>query len=102
MDSEEVAINILREAENIVHGQRAQDYGDMSSSFKRIAAMWSAYLDTPINWLDVAHMMIMLKVSRGKAGYKHDSIVDIIGYSYCADRIHDSELAKNSKFNGEY
>lgn len=94
--------NILQEAEKIVNGQRREDYGDMRTSFKRIAAMWSGYLGCEINMFDVAHMMIMLKLSRNHDRYNKDSMVDVCGYAYCADVIHDVELAEKSKFNGEY
>lgn len=93
---------ILQQAQLIVDGQRRDDYGDMRASFKRIAGMWSSYLGTDVNVFDVAHMMIMLKLSRNHDKYNRDSMVDVCGYAYCADRIHDDELAEKSKFNGEY
>ena len=99
---QEMPETILQQAQLIVDGQRRDDYGDMRASFKRIAGMWSSYLGTDVNMFDVAHMMIMLKLSRNHDRYNKDSMVDVCGYAYCADRIHDDELAEKSKFNGEY
>lgn len=83
--------DILSEARQIVNGQRRKDYGNARESFSRIAAMWGAYLGVPVTALDVAHMMMMLKINRGVNGYKHDNILDIIGYSYCAYQIHEED-----------
>lgn len=79
--------SILDEAKSVVEGDRAQEYGDMSESFQRIAGLWSAYLNVPINKFDVAKMMILLKVSRAKESNHRDSYVDIAGYVACVDKL---------------
>lgn len=93
--------NILREAERIVNGDRQLEYGDKKECFTRIANMWAAYLGTEVSAFDVAHMMIMLKLARNVHKYKRDSMVDVAGYAYCADKIHDEMLAEHSKFRGD-
>jgi len=80
-------MSITDEAKAIVIGDRQQDYGDMSDSFNRIAGMWSAYLGKHVDALDVAKMMILLKVSRAKNNNHRDSYVDIVGYVECADQL---------------
>lgn len=94
--------NILMEAQRIVNGQRQQDYGALTPSFSRIAGMWSAYLGVDISKFDVAHMMIMLKLSRNHDKYNRDSMTDVAGYAYCAQLLDDHERMNGSKFNGEY
>jgi hypothetical protein len=83
-------MSITDEAKEIVLGARRQDYGDIQESFQRIAGMWSAYLDKHIDSLDVAKMMILLKVSRAKNNNHRDSFVDIVGYVECAEQLMNS------------
>ena len=78
---------IIQEAESLVNGQRAQDYGDINESFTRIAGMWSAYLGVTITPHDVVNMMIQLKVSRARNSRKYDSFLDIVGYVLCAEKL---------------
>ena len=80
-------MSITEEAFNLVNGERRTDYGDMSDSFNRIAGLWSAYLGKHIDALDVAKMMILLKVSRAKHNNHRDSYIDIVGYVECVDQL---------------
>lgn len=80
-------MSISSEAHDIVNGERQQDYGDMTDSFRRIAGLWSAYLGKYIDTFDVAKMMILLKVSRAKHQNHRDSYVDIVGYVECIDKL---------------
>ncbi len=79
--------DVLSEATEIINGERKETYGDAHESFSRIAQFWSAYLGHPVNNLDVANMMILLKVSRTKGKFHRDSYVDIAGYSALAERL---------------
>lgn len=81
---------ILREAERCVCGHREQDYGSPEDNFKIIALLWSAYLDHPVNPLDVAMMMSLLKVARIRSGNgTMDSFIDLAGYAACGGEIKD-------------
>lgn len=81
---------ILREAERCVCGHREQDYGSPEDNFKIIACLWSAYLDHPVNPLDVAMMMSLLKVARIRSGNgTMDSFIDLAGYAACGGEIKD-------------
>ena len=96
--------NILNTANNIINGARKDEYGDAFDSFDRIAGLWSSYLDHHITPVDVAQMMILMKVSRGANVAKfnkiqEDSLVDIAGYSALAYQVSENffkdEAAQN-------
>lgn len=91
---------ILQAADKIINGQRQQDYGNPEDAFLNIAALWEAYLnnigykhiefDHPvcITELDVAHMMIMMKIARGIGGVgTDDTFVDMAGYAAIAGEL---------------
>ena len=81
--------NILREAERIVEGPRRDEYGDMRECFQMIANLWSDYIEKEVSVFDVAHMMILLKVARGRDGFSRSSMEDVAGYAYCAELLDD-------------
>jgi len=73
---------ILQEAERLISGDRANDYGDAKQNFLDIAALWASYLDEDITVVDVANMMMLMKIARTKKSPdKADSWVDICGYA---------------------
>ena len=79
--TDNVRTQVLKEASQLINGQRAADYGDASSNFGCIATMWSAYLGGyPVSAADVCHMMAMLKIARLRNGSHRDSSVDCAGY----------------------
>lgn len=76
------ASDLLKYADHLINGPRAQDYGPPHESFKKIAKLWSTYLHTEITVTDVGMMMILLKVARnGRGKNKDDNFVDICGYA---------------------
>lgn len=82
-----MAESLIDEAARIISGQRRQDYGPVSESFARIAAMWSAYVGVELTTIDVANLMVLLKVCRARNGYHRDSFVDIIGYAALTEQL---------------
>lgn len=79
---------ILRTAENMVNGNRAQDYGSVEDNFNTIAMMWSAYTGHIFNAKDVAVMMALVKIARISSGHaKEDNRVDLAGYAACGGEI---------------
>ncbi|MFE1095861.1 DUF6378 domain-containing protein [Streptomyces smyrnaeus] len=68
----------------LVYGERRQQNGDPWENFNRIACLWSSYLGRQVSRLDVAMMMILLKVSREKVTHDEDNLADIEGYAECA------------------
>lgn len=79
---------VLQEAEDIINGQRQNDYGTPEDSFSAIAAYWSVYLATDISAHDVAILMSLLKIARmDENSPKRDSYVDLAGYASLAHRV---------------
>lgn len=81
---------ILDAAEKCVCRDRQDTHGKPEDSFGAIADLWTAYLDIgrEITPVDVAQMMILLKVGRAKENPKHqDNWVDMAGYAACAGEI---------------
>lgn len=85
----------LDEAKRIVEGEREKAYGDVEDNFDAIARLWEAYKGIPFSPLDVAVMMILLKVARIRAGGTYDCFVDIAGYSACGGEIWEKRREKN-------
>lgn len=78
----------LRRANEIVNGQREQQYGSPEDNFKMIAEMWSAYLEADVSAVDVAMMMALLKIARIRSGsFTEDSFIDLAGYAACGFEI---------------
>jgi len=77
-----IAVDALR----LVDEDRQEKYGDYDKNMQRIAEMWSGFLGTDISAMDVALMMVLVKISRSKAGYARDNAVDGVAYFL----IHDS------------
>lgn len=83
---------ILDSAKMIINGEREGTYGKAEDSFKTIATLWSGYLDTNISAVDVANLMILMKVARNCTGvYKEDNWIDICGYAALGGEIQDKE-----------
>ncbi|AXH48828.1 hypothetical protein SEA_STEAMY_53 [Mycobacterium phage Steamy] len=82
-------MSILTQAEEIINGQRAKDYGDALENHQRIAALWNAYLQkNVVDHNDVAVMMILLKIARFmENGYHQDTVVDIAGYAGVIEKM---------------
>lgn len=79
---------ILRIAENMVNGDRAQDYGSVEDNFNKIAGLWGAYTGRVFKAKDVAAMMALVKIARISSGRaKEDNWVDLAGYAACGGEI---------------
>lgn len=77
----------LEAAAQAVLTDRETDYGKPEDTFEIIAELWSAYTGKTLDRLDVANMMILLKVARAANRYKDDTYIDIAGYAACAAEI---------------
>jgi hypothetical protein len=78
--------DVLKEADNLIVGDRNNAYGPPMQDFYRTAQLWNLYLNgrTEIKPHDVAAMMVLLKVSRlSWRPDNPDSWVDIAGYAAC-------------------
>tara|TARA_R110000850_G_scaffold70622_1_gene156277 strand:+ start:117 stop:566 length:450 start_codon:yes stop_codon:yes gene_type:complete len=85
--------SVCEEAQRIQGGDRQQDYGSPAKNFQDIADLWSTYLkvaldvDVDIKARDVAHMSILMKVSRNVHKPKRDNWVDMAGYAQCGGKV---------------
>jgi len=83
--------SVLREAEQLVYGDRGADYGHPSEDFTRTGKMWGAILGIPSvpDW-KVALCMAALKIGRECNKHKRDNLTDAAGYietcRMCRDR----------------
>lgn len=83
---------ILKEAARIISSDRAEDYGPADESFKRIARLWTAYLDVAVSPMDVANMFVLSKVQRTLTSpAKTDTWMDICGYAALAGEMMTNE-----------
>ena len=83
---------ILNTAKSIINGEREETYGKAENSFKMIADLWSGYLDMNVSSVDVANLMILMKVARNSSGvYKKDNWIDICGYAALGGEIQEKE-----------
>tara|TARA_R110000737_G_scaffold260779_1_gene269072 strand:+ start:87 stop:416 length:330 start_codon:yes stop_codon:yes gene_type:complete len=83
---------ILKTAGHLISEDRHRTYGDSATSHSRIAAFWSTYLGVKISAIDVASMMVLMKVSRSIGGVQNtsphlDNFVDICGYAALAGEM---------------
>ena len=79
---------ILADADELVNGDRQDDYGSPAESLGRIAALWSTYLAwrpdrvAPLEPAEVALLMDLAKTARLAQSLDHrDSWVDKSGYA---------------------
>lgn len=79
--------SILEKAEEIVSGDRAEDYGDMRTSFDNIAKMWSVIVGKEVTARQVGLMMIALKLCRENNKHKEDNLIDVAGYAKCVSML---------------
>jgi hypothetical protein len=91
--------SILQSAIEATEGDRRRDYDSPLINHERIAKLWNAYLDCrakdageQISALDVAHMMILLKIARACKIPTRDTYVDIAGYAKCGAEIAGHEI----------
>ena len=84
--------NLLQEVEDIICEERQDTYGAPEQSFGRIADYWSIYLGTPVTAVQVANMMILLKIARMQGPvYKRDNYLDAAGYAIIAASMLEGE-----------
>lgn len=78
---------ILREAEELINGSRAQTYGPPRQNFARIAKGWEVILEADVTPEQVALCMAWLKIARLAEGPHRDSYVDGAGYLALAGEL---------------
>lgn len=87
--------DVLNSAMACVCGDREQDYGSPEDNFKRIADLWSVYLEAEIKSTDVAAMIALLKIARIATGHaKEDNWIDLAGYAACGGEIESKKARR--------
>ena len=89
--------SILAEAEVIVNGVRATDYGSASDSFSKIAQITSLMLDADekevllhdgeLTDTIVCKVLMAVKITRQANRHKRDNLVDLCGYAELLNRL---------------
>jgi len=82
----------LKEAEKLINGQRAKEYGPAKKNHQRIADIWTILLDKKLDDRitpeEVVACMIGVKVARlAEDINKDDSWTDVIGYAALGGEI---------------
>lgn len=80
-------MNILEEANSLVHGDRQAAYGHPIDDFSRTAKMWSAILGAPVTPEQVGLCMCAVKISRQCNRPKRDNMVDLAGYAATVEMV---------------
>jgi hypothetical protein len=80
-------MNILQQAQEVVHNDRHADYGPVEDSFGTIAKGWSIILGQEISAYHVGLCMAWLKLARELHKPKRDNMVDLAGYAECISRL---------------
>lgn len=88
------AAEIATRAAELVGGDREKQHGTKFENFSKISTLWNAYLairrdpGAPLDALDHAHLMVLLKIARTQLGaYNPDDAIDMAGYAACAGEI---------------
>jgi len=77
----------LKEALELIEGERTKEYGDSEKNHARIAKMWGIILKKEITVKEVYLCMIAIKLSRLTESPNHeDSWLDIVGYAALAQK----------------
>lgn len=92
---------VLEEANRIIYGDREKTYGHPSKNFEAIAYLWNGYLmalnedmNVYLSARDVAHMMILMKISREINLHSRDNVVDMAGYAGCIQKMEDYNVSR--------
>lgn len=94
---------VLDAAAKAVLQDRNASYGSPESNFQDIADVWNWFLSDKIapgtiEKMDVANMMILMKMARLKYNPNHrDSKVDVAGYAACAAECETKSSIQTTK-----
>lgn len=89
-------MNILLEADRLVHGNRGADYGHPLDDFARTAKMWSAILGVTVTAEQVGLCMCALKISRQCNKHKDDNLIDLAGYAETVNMVIDEQARRQA------
>ena len=96
-----ISQELLKEATELVGGERQEEYGDKLTNHTNIADFWSIFLKKKITAHDVAICMALVKIARLMHQHKKDSYLDLAAYAAIAGEIETRTNKKNISFEGE-
>jgi len=80
-------MNILEEANKLVHGPRQESYGHPFDDFSRTAKMWEAILGVKVTPEQVGLCMCAVKISRQCNAARGDNLIDLAGYAETVNMV---------------
>ena len=80
-------IEILKEAQRLTSDDRLKTHGTPYLNHRRIADLWSAYLETPITPEQVAICQALVKVARSQQSSIDDHYIDGAAYFAIAGEL---------------
>src|SRR5574343_212429 len=83
------SLNCLETANELVSGDRQDDYGHPFHDFSKTAKIWEVILGVPVTPEQVALCMVGVKISREVNKHKDDNIIDGCGYFRTLEMIHE-------------
>jgi hypothetical protein len=89
-------MNILEEANSLVHGDRQAAYGHPLEDFTRTAKMWSAIFGFPVTAEQVGLAMCAVKISRQCNRPKRDNMVDLAGYAATVEMVLEEQYRRST------
>jgi hypothetical protein len=96
-----ISKELLKEAIELVGGERQTEYGDKLTNHQNIADFWSIFLKKKITAHDVAICMALVKIARLMHQHKKDSYLDLAAYAVIAGEIESRTNKKNISFESE-
>jgi Domain of unknown function (DUF6378) len=90
----------LKQAEEIIYGDREKTYGHPSKNLDKIAKIWSTIFGIEVTIEQVCWAMVGLKMARASnpsSGRVIDNEVDAIGYLALIDRCDETTTSLESK-----
>lgn len=94
-DAEFQSDSILLEADNILNGDRNEQYNDPNESFKVYAEILKATFGLELTPVEICKVQMAIKLGRLKYKYKRDSLVDLCGYSEILHRLESNNDNNN-------
>jgi hypothetical protein len=97
---------VLLEARQLITGDRNKTYGSPTENFKNIAELLNIQFahklkpDAAFNAVDVAVIMLQVKLARMIAQPKRDNFVDLAGYAACAWQCQEEINAQSDNKSG--
>lgn len=99
------SMSILKEAEQIINGARAEAYGDILECTTRVAGLVNAAfahkLSEKFEPEDTIILMLLLKIAREVNQHQRDNLTDIAGYAGCLEKLKKAQASASQGKPGQ-